>query len=49
MSLMDQNLLLPHRNSNGRFTSISRHNVGEITCAADRPGFTSVIIVLSDF
>jgi hypothetical protein len=24
---------LPHRNSNGWFTSISRHYFGEITCA----------------
>ena len=30
---------LPHCNSNGRFTPISGHNVGEITYAADRRSF----------
>ena len=28
---------LPQCKTNGRFASISRHNVGEITCAAGRP------------
>src|SRR6267378_4238619 len=31
---IEYRVLLPRRNSNGRFTSISGHNVGEITCAS---------------
>jgi hypothetical protein len=30
MTASGQNLLLPHRNSNGRFASISGHNVGSL-------------------
>ena len=35
LPLRVQNLLLPRRNIDGRFTSINGHSVGETTCAAD--------------
>jgi hypothetical protein len=34
MSARGQNPLLPRRNIDSRFTSITGHNVGAITCAA---------------
>jgi hypothetical protein len=37
MSVEGQKQALPQCKTNGRFTSVSRHNVGEITCAAGRP------------